>query len=117
MNLLQIHEPGATPDPHAQEAELAIGIDLGTTNTVAAFATENGPEVLRASDGSALLPSVVHYRADGSVEVGMVAQGAALGDPGAVAVGQSNTSERWSVATRLISSGMRRLKLRKPASR
>ena len=70
MNLLQIHEPGSTPDPHAEEAELAIGIDLGTTNTVAAIATENGPEVLRAADGSALLPSVVHYRADGSVEVG-----------------------------------------------
>ncbi|HEX3066902.1 MAG TPA: Fe-S protein assembly chaperone HscA, partial [Dongiaceae bacterium] len=84
MNLLQIHEPGSTPDPHAQETELAIGIDLGTTNTVAAFATENGPEVLRASDGSALLPSVVHYRADGRVEVGMAAQGAALSDPGAV---------------------------------
>jgi len=84
MNLLQIHEPGSTPDPHAQETELAIGIDLGTTNTVAAFATENGPEVLRASDGSALLPSVVHYRADGRVEVGMAAQGAAVSDPGAV---------------------------------
>ncbi len=84
MNLLQIHEPGATPDPHAQEAELAIGIDLGTTNTVAAFASENGPEVLRATDGSALLPSVVHYRADGSVEVGVAAQAAAHADPGAV---------------------------------
>jgi molecular chaperone HscA len=84
MNLLQIHEPGSTPDPHAQETELAIGIDLGTTNTVAAFATENGPEVLRAADGSALLPSVVHYRADGNVEVGIAAQGAAAGDPGAV---------------------------------
>jgi molecular chaperone HscA len=84
MTLLQIHEPGATPDPHAEEAELAIGIDLGTTNTVAAFATENGPEVLRAGDGSALLPSVVHYHPDGSVEVGAPAQAAALSDPGAV---------------------------------
>ena len=49
MNLLQIHEPGATPDPHAEEQELAIGIDLGTTNTVAAIAGEAGPEVLRAA--------------------------------------------------------------------
>ena len=53
MNLLQIHEPGATPDPHAEEQELAIGIDLGTTNTVAAIAGDKGPEVLRAADGAA----------------------------------------------------------------
>ena len=70
MNLLQIHEPGATPDPHAEEQELAIGIDLGTTNTVAAIAGDKGPEVLRAADGAPLLPSVVHYRADGTVAVG-----------------------------------------------
>src|SRR5262249_9741661 len=84
MTLLQIHEPGATPDPHAQEAELAIGIDLGTTNTVAAIATESGPEVLRGADGSALLPSVVHYGAGEVVEVGTAAQAAAADDPGAV---------------------------------
>jgi molecular chaperone HscA len=84
MNLLQIHEPGATPDPHAEEAELAIGIDLGTTNTVAAIAGDNGPEVLRAADGAALLPSVVHYRADGSVEVGEAALAALAEEPDAV---------------------------------
>ncbi len=84
MNLLQIHEPGETPGPHEQESELAIGIDLGTTNTVAAFASENGPEVLRAADGNALLPSVVHYKADGGVDVGSGAQAAALAEPGAV---------------------------------
>jgi hypothetical protein len=49
VNLLQIHEPGETPEPHAGEADLAIGIDLGTTNTVAAIATEGGPEVLRGA--------------------------------------------------------------------
>lgn len=84
MNLLQIHEPGATPDPHAGEEELAIGIDLGTTNTVAAIAGEAGPEVLRAGDGAALLPSVVHYRADGGVEVGEGALAALAEAPGAV---------------------------------
>ncbi len=84
MNLLQIHEPGQTPGPHAQETELAIGIDLGTTNTVAAIATDQGPEVLRAADGSGLLPSVVHYRADGVVEVGAAALDAMIGDPTAV---------------------------------
>ena len=53
MSLLQIHEPGSTPAPHAQDAGLAIGIDLGTTNTVAAIATEHGPEVLRDPGGGA----------------------------------------------------------------
>ncbi len=81
MNLLQIHEPGSTPDPHAGETELAIGIDLGTTNTVAAVATPDGPEVLRAPDGVGLLPSVVHYRADGGVEVGSDALAALIDDP------------------------------------
>ena len=84
MSLLQIYEPGQTPGPHAQEAELAIGIDLGTTNTVAAIAADQGPEVLRAADGSGLLPSVVHYRADGGVEVGAAALDALVVDPGAV---------------------------------
>jgi molecular chaperone HscA len=84
VNLLQIHEPGDTPDPHAQEQGIAIGIDLGTTNTVAAIAGEAGPEVLRARDGAALLPSVVHYRVDGAVEVGEAALGALAEDPGAV---------------------------------
>jgi len=81
LNLLQIHEPGSTPDPHAGETELAIGIDLGTTNTVAAVATPEGPEVLRAADGAGLLPSVVHYRADGGVEVGAEALAALIDDP------------------------------------
>jgi molecular chaperone HscA len=81
LNLLQIHEPGSTPDPHAGETELAIGIDLGTTNTVAAVATPDGPEVLRAPDGVGLLPSVVHYRADGGVEVGSDALAALIDDP------------------------------------
>ncbi len=81
MNLLQIHEPGSTPGPHAGETELAIGIDLGTTNTVAAVATQEGPEVLRATDGAGLLPSVVHYRADGGVEVGVQAEAALIDDP------------------------------------
>ena len=84
MNLLQIHEPGATPEPHAGETDLAIGIDLGTTNTVAAVAGDGGPEVLRGGDGAMLLPSVVRYRADGEVEVGEAAMEALAGDPAAV---------------------------------
>jgi molecular chaperone HscA len=86
MNLLQIHEPGETPGPHAEEPELAVGIDLGTTNTVVAIAAADAerPEVLRAADGAGLLPSVVHYRADGKVEVGEAAVAALYDDPGAV---------------------------------
>ena len=40
MSLLEIHEPGETPLPHAGEASLAVGIDLGTTNSVVAIARE-----------------------------------------------------------------------------
>ena len=46
-NLLQIHEPGATPTPHEGDSGLSIGIDLGTTNSVVAISTDGKPEVLR----------------------------------------------------------------------
>jgi len=122
MNLLQIHEPGATPGPHAQETELAIGIDLGTTNTVAAIATEQGPEVLRAADGTGLLPSVVHYRADGVVEVGVVALDALVGDPSSVVASIKRLMGRGAEDVRRLAghlpfeivpgAGMVRLKIR-----
>ena len=66
MALLQIHEPGETPTPHAREASLAVGIDLGTTNSVVAICREGKAEVIRDEDGQALVPSVVAYAADGS---------------------------------------------------
>jgi len=122
MNLLQIHEPGATPGPHAQEAEIAIGIDLGTTNTVAAIATDQGLEVLRAADGSGLLPSVVHYRADGTVEVGTLALDALLSDPGSVVASIKRLMGRGAEDVRRLAGhlpfdivpgmGMVRLKIR-----
>ena len=59
--LLQIHEPGETPAPHEGERGLAVGIDLGTTNTVVAIARGGAPEILRDEKGRALLPSVVAY--------------------------------------------------------
>ncbi len=43
--LLQLHEPGATPTPHEAADRLAIGIDLGTTNSVVAIALDGKPEV------------------------------------------------------------------------
>ncbi len=62
--LLQIHEPGETPEPHALERRQAIGIDLGTTNSVVAIVTGEHPEVLRDAGGDGLVPSVVSYAYD-----------------------------------------------------
>jgi molecular chaperone HscA len=58
-NLIQIHEPGQTPLPHAETA--AIGIDLGTTHSVVAIATDGVAQAIKDSHGRAIIPSVVHY--------------------------------------------------------
>jgi molecular chaperone HscA len=71
--LLQIHEPGETPAPHAAERGIAIGIDLGTTNSVVAVVDGEQPEVLRDAHGDGLIPSVVALMPDGVV-VGRDAQ-------------------------------------------
>lgn len=60
MNLLQIHEPGRSPLPHAQTA--AIGIDLGTTHSVVAIASDGQPEVILDAHGRAIIPSMVGMR-------------------------------------------------------
>jgi molecular chaperone HscA len=70
MSLLEIHEPGETPLPHAGEASLAVGIDLGTTNSVVAIAREGKPAALHDETGKALVPSVVAYPLGGGVLVG-----------------------------------------------
>ena len=70
MTLLEIHEPGETPLPHAGEGSLAVGIDLGTTNSVVAIAREGKPAALHDEGGRALVPSVVAYPASGGVLVG-----------------------------------------------
>ena len=67
MSLLEIHEPGETPLPHAGEGTLAVGIDLGTTNSVVAIAREGKPAALHDEAGRALVPSVVAYPAAGGV--------------------------------------------------
>ncbi|MSP82317.1 MAG: Fe-S protein assembly chaperone HscA [Alphaproteobacteria bacterium] len=77
MSLLQIHEPGATPEPHASGG--AVGIDLGTTNTVVAVAQGGAVDVIRNPDGHALIPSVVAYTADGPL-VGEAARRMLLDD-------------------------------------
>jgi molecular chaperone HscA len=79
MKLLQIHEPGETPLPHEDERGLAVGIDLGTTNTVVAIGTNQNVAVIRDAEGEALLPSVVAF--GDQVEVGEDARRTLLDNP------------------------------------
>ncbi|WP_020695590.1 Fe-S protein assembly chaperone HscA [Reyranella massiliensis] len=81
MTLLEIHEPGETPLPHAGEGSLAVGIDLGTTNSVVAIARESVPAALHDATGKALVPSVVAYPAAGGVLVGDEARQIAAAEP------------------------------------
>lgn len=78
MALFQISEPGLSAAPH--EHRLAIGIDLGTTNSLVASVISGVPEVIVDETGDALVPSAVHYAADGSVTVGRVALEGAASD-------------------------------------
>ena len=80
-NLLQIHEPGETPTPHDGEPRLAIGIDLGTTNSVVAVSAKNNLEILRDQDGKALVPSIIAYVPDGSYIVGGLAKDLLIEQP------------------------------------
>ncbi len=79
MALLQIAEPGMSTAPH--QHKLAIGIDLGTTNSLVATVRSGMSTVLHDKEGHALLPSVVHYREDGGIDVGYVAQAQQSLDP------------------------------------
>src|SRR5256885_363351 len=72
MALLQISEPGMSPAPHEQR--LAVGIDLGTTNSLVATVRSGAATVLPDALGRPLLPSIVRYAQDGKVEVGYPAQ-------------------------------------------
>jgi molecular chaperone HscA len=58
MALLNIYEPGQTPPPHSQE-EVAIGIDLGTTNSLVAISKNQKPEILLDGNGNFMQPSIV----------------------------------------------------------
>jgi molecular chaperone HscA len=79
MALLQIAEPGQSPAPHEQK--LAIGIDLGTTNSLVATVRSGTAAVLPDSYGRPLLPSIVRYFPDGRVDVGYPAQARQADDP------------------------------------
>ena len=78
MALLQIAEPGQSPQPH--QRRLAVGIDLGTTNSLVAAVRSGLSEPLADAAGQVILPSAVRYHAD-RVEVGEVAKAAASADP------------------------------------
>ncbi len=79
MALLQISEPGSSSAPH--QHKLAVGIDLGTTNSLVASVRSGLTSVLLDDDGHSLLPSVVRYVDDASIDVGYSAQTAQSTDP------------------------------------
>ena len=79
MGLLQISEPGASPEPH--ERRYVVGIDLGTTHSLVAAVRNGIAECLPDADGRMILPSAVRYGADGHVDVGQQALDRAATDP------------------------------------
>jgi molecular chaperone HscA len=79
MALLQISEPGLSTAPH--QHRLAVGIDLGTTNSLVATVRNGISVVLNDAAGHGLLPSVVRYHPDGTTTVGSKAQAQAALDP------------------------------------
>ena len=78
MALLQIAEPGQSPQPH--QRRLAVGIDLGTTNSLVAALRSGITAPLADAEGRLILPSAVRYHAD-RIEVGHAARQAAASDP------------------------------------
>ena len=78
MALMQISEPGQTPAPHKRK--VAVGIDLGTTNSLVAGVRGADIDTFVDSDGIHLLPSVVHYGKE-KITVGAKAIGQAVQDP------------------------------------
>jgi molecular chaperone HscA len=79
MALLQISEPGMSTAPH--QHRLAVGIDLGTTNSLVATVRSGSPEVLSDEDGRPLLPSIVRYLPNGHANIGHKAQAHQTTDP------------------------------------
>jgi len=76
--LLQISEPGQTAKPHARK--IAIGIDLGTTNSIVASVRSGSPEVIVDAEGDGLVPSAVYY-GEAEILVGQAAKRKLMLDP------------------------------------
>ena len=79
MALLQLSEPGQTPDPHSRR--IAVGIDLGTTHSLVAAVRHGVAECLPDGQGRALLPSVVRYLDGTGRQIGFEAHAAQADDP------------------------------------
>jgi len=79
MALLQISEPGQSPDPHSRR--IAVGIDLGTTHSLVAAVRHGVAECLVDSSGRAVLPSAVRYLDGGQRHIGAAAFAAQADDP------------------------------------
>ena len=79
MALLQISEPGASPDPHGRR--VAVGIDLGTTHSLVAAVRHGVVECLPDAQGRVILPSVVRYLEGGRRQIGHEARDAQADDP------------------------------------
>ena len=79
MSLLQISEPGQTPNPH--ERRIAIGIDLGTTHSLVASVRNGISECLPDEEGRVILPSVVRYVDADRRQIGFDALAAQVDDP------------------------------------
>jgi len=79
MALLQISEPGQSPEPHEQR--IAVGIDLGTTNSLVATVRNGIAVVLNDREGEGLLPSIVRYFRDGRAVAGREAEREQARDP------------------------------------
>jgi molecular chaperone HscA len=79
MALLQISEPGQSPDPHTRR--IALGIDLGTTHSLVAAVKSGVAECLPDDEGRVILPSVVRYLPNQGRKIGFEAQAAQSIDP------------------------------------
>ncbi|WP_430422519.1 Fe-S protein assembly chaperone HscA [Methylibium petroleiphilum] len=79
MALLQISEPGQSPDPH--QRRIAVGIDLGTTHSLVAAVRSGVAECLPDDEGRVILPSVVRYLEGGRRAIGFDALAAQAEDP------------------------------------
>lgn len=79
MALLQISEPGQSPNPH--ERRIAVGIDLGTTHSLVAAVRHGVAECLPDEQGQVILPSAVRYLEEGRRQIGVVALAAQAEDP------------------------------------
>ena len=80
MALLQISEPGQSPDPH--QRRIAVGIDLGTTHSLVAAVRNGVAECLQDEQQRVILPSVVRYLPGQQRQIGFDAQAAQADDPG-----------------------------------